>query len=167
MAEEPDEQKDSEGILDGPSSSQSRYGRLGKNESLEDWITKKEKRANWIDERDGRRGLPRKPLRKSKLNPVSKKQKKRNKEYKYAKEQHYSSEENRVCFCCGSPNNLSIHHKEKRGINTSNRESFITLCIMGNYMDERYPESNHSHSGGCHGWVEANKSQARELGLLK
>jgi len=165
MAEETNGEESHEGVVDEPHKGISRYAGRGKNESLEDWIAKKEERANRASQGYG--GMRSSgTLKKTQLNPVSKKQKKRNDEYKKARESHYSRQENRQCRCCGTTNNLSIHHTEKRGCNTSNEESFITLCIIGDFMDRKFPESNHSHSGGCHGWVEANKSQARELGLM-
>lgn len=139
------------------------YSRVGKD-SVDAWIRRKEekrlgKTQSGITRRTGlvsRKGL----------NPVSKKQKKRNNDYKDAIKEHYEDEANQKCFLCGCSNNLSIHHKKKRGKETSDPFYFVTLCLVGNAMDERYPDSNHSHTGGCHGWVEGNKSIARELKLI-
>lgn len=105
-------------------------------------------------------------MSRKRLNPVSKKHKKRLSGYKESREEFYKDEVNQKCFLCGSVNNLSIHHKKKRGKETDDPFYFVTLCIIGNYMDLEYPDANHSHSGGCHGFIEGNKSIARELGLL-
>ncbi len=139
------------------------------DDTLSDWFARKEaKRSKSTGFNVSKRtGLNRGgQIKKTALNKVSKKQKKKNSEYKKARESHYSKESNQVCFICGRSNNISIHHSRKRGGNTSNEETFFTLCLIGNFADKLYPNSNHSHSGGCHGWVEGNKSIAREIGLL-
>jgi hypothetical protein len=100
------------------------------------------------------------------LNPVSKKQKKRNSAYDKAKKEFYQDESNQKCFLCGTREGLSIHHKGKRGSNTANAEDFATLCLVGNYMDQMHPELNHTGTGGCHGFIHANPSWARANGLL-
>jgi hypothetical protein len=100
------------------------------------------------------------------LNPVSKKRKKKNVNYKESVESHYADEKNQTCFLCGCSNNLSIHHKKKRGKVLDDEFYFVTLCLIGDYMDRLHPDSNHSHTGGCHGWVEGNKEQAREMKLI-
>jgi hypothetical protein len=106
-------------------------------------------------------------LKRTPLNKVSKKKKKQNSEIEAAYKRHYADPANRVCACCGADNGLSIHHKKGRGPYAADETTFVTLCIIGNHMDHLYPNSNHAHSGGCHGWVEGNKSIAREIGLLE
>lgn len=143
---------------------------LGAKESLYEWCERKEKRRLEGNRKtpDGRKALRRTgALKKTKLNAVSKKQKKRNQEYKHARELHYSIEANRMCALCSRTDHLSIHHVSKRGANLSDHTKFVTLCLVGSYMDEKYPESNHSHQGGCHAWIEANKTWARENGYLE
>lgn len=153
----------------------SRYSGMGKSESFDDWLERK--RAKKEQPKSTGKGLRRRTglgttglgngtLKRTPLNKVSKKQKKRNKDYGKAKERHYAKEENRSCYLCGSREALSIHHKAKRGSNTADESTFVTLCLMGDFMDRKYPDSNHSHTGGCHAWIEANKSIAREIGLL-
>lgn len=100
------------------------------------------------------------------LNAVSKKQKKRNTSYQQATKEHYEDEANRKCFFCGATSSLSIHHRRKRGVHTDDPLYFMTLCMMGNYMDEKYPDMNHSHAGGCHGFIEGNKEWSREKGYI-
>lgn len=160
--EDPSEQQ-------SPNTGCSKFSRMGTDQSVSSWLaSKEEKRSKATSTGQPRRsGLSRgKLLKKTTLNKVSKKQKKKNSEYKKAKKVHYASEENRACFLCGCENNLSVHHKEKRGNSIADEETFVTLCLIGNFMDLKYPDSNHSHQGGCHSWIEANKSWAREYGLL-
>jgi hypothetical protein len=139
--------------------------------NISDWLARKdEKKLKPIAKNVSRRtGLSRGgQLKRTPLNKVSKKQKKKNGDYAKAKKEFYKEDDNRKCYCCGCDNNLSIHHIKKRSDgNISNKETFVTLCLTGNYMDAQYPEANHSHSGGCHGFIEGNKSIARELGLLE
>lgn len=140
----------------------SRFSRDGVDSSISSWLKGKEaKRSEGASPSQSGR------LRSGRLNPVSKKQKKRNTEYKEAREQHYSDESNRRCKLCGTADNLSIHHTRGRGEHTSDTSSFVTLCILGSAMDKAWPDSNHSHSGGCHGWIEANKGFAKEKGILE
>ena len=135
----------------------------GKNESLESYLERKEaRRLNGKPK--GSFGSKRYSLKKSPLNKVSPRQKERLKKYKAAAKEHYSHEENQKCYCCGTTSGLSIHHISKRGSNID--KDLVTLCMTSDYMDCKYPDSNHSHSGGCHGWVEGNKSIARKIGLL-
>lgn len=136
----------------------SRYARVAESESISAWLERKDKKqSEQIAKRNsGRKGL----------NRVSKKQKIKNKLYKEAREVHYADEDNRQCFLCGTHDNLSVHHKIKRGTKIDDAFYFVTLCILGTAMDERYADSNHSHSGGCHGWLHANAKLAKELGLI-
>lgn len=139
------------------------------DKKLHEWLERKrakEKQPEGAGKRNGLRKVPLKrgsELKKTKLNPVSKKQKKRLQEYEKAKEKHYKHDANRVCAICGSSNNLSIHHKSKRGSNIAS--DLVTLCLIGNYLSNLHPELNPS-SSGCHGFVEANKGWARENGWL-
>lgn len=134
---------------------QSKYSR---DENLEQWIKRKEERRAWkLSPERGR-------LKRSALKPVSNKQRKKLSVYSKVKAEHL--QDNSSCELCGCTNNLSIHHVAKRGDNLSNKDKFMTLCLMGDYMDQQYPDSNHSHTGGCHGWVEGNKELARKLGYL-
>lgn len=127
--------------------------------------------SDWLEKREARRLGVKKPkktyqLKRSKLNPVSKKQKKRNKDYKDARVKHYSNESNRQCAICGKTENLSIHHKEGRGSNSANENTFVTLCILGTRFNELYPDLNHNEGLGCHQGVERNKTWARQHGYL-
>lgn len=133
------------------------------SESFDEFMERKRRRL----EGEPKPKKERTPLKKGKgLNPVSKKQSAKLRLYKKARELHYGSEENRSCAICGATNGLSVHHIEKRGDNIADSSKFITLCIIGDYMANLYPELN-SGSGGCHGFIEANKSWAREHGYLK
>jgi hypothetical protein len=102
----------------------------------------------------------RKPMRKSSI--------KRSKEeglYRKASLKHLK--ENPSCEICGRKDNLSIHHKSGRiGELLYDEGNLMTLCLIGYILDKKYPNSNHNHTGGCHGWVEANKSIARENGWI-
>lgn len=161
-----DEGEGDSGNISGSHTGCSRYARV--DGGIEDYLRRKEeKRSGVIRKELGRRkGLGSgKGLKRTRLNPVSKKQSKKLREYKKAREEHYKDEKNQKCFLCGSTKNLSVHHSEGRGINISKEKSFVTLCIIGRSMDELYPDSIHSHSGGCHGWAHANASIARELGI--
>jgi hypothetical protein len=134
------------------------HDRHSKDESVEQWLARKEKRRlERLSPEFGR-------LKRSSLKPASNKRKKKLVEYKKASAEYL--QDNSSCELCGCTNNLSIHHVAKRGSNLSNKDKFMTLCILGDYMDKQYPDSNHSHSGGCHGWVEGNKSLSRKLGYL-
>ena len=147
------------------SEGRSRYGRLGASESIDDWTKRQEEKRS-----GGSKKIParRSGLKRGKLNPVSKKQKKKNADYTKAKSEHYKNEINQSCALCGTTKNLSVHHAKKRlEGNISNSSTFITLCLIGDYMDRTHPTSNHSHSGGCHSWIEANKTWARENGYLE
>lgn len=142
----------------------SRFSRASENASINDWLSRKgEMRSKQSGESKARRsGLK----AKSSLRQVSKNQQKKNSDYSTAKTKHYSLEENQSCFLCGKTEHLSVHHVSKRGNNIADQSKFMTLCLMGNFMDKKYPDSNHSHQGGCHSWVEANKSISRELKLI-
>ena len=123
-------------------------------------------REKEIRKREKGKPKPRKPLKRTRLNLVSKKQKKRNREYKKAREKHYENEENRSCAICGATNHLSIHHSRGRGRFTERKETFITLCCLGDTFNKIYPELNSCGGIGCHGGVEANHNWARENGYL-
>jgi hypothetical protein len=142
----------------------SRFARDRKDSSIESWLESKDEKKS----KPASKGLSRSKglVSRKRLNPVSKKQKKRNTEYKKAREEFYKDEANQKCFLCGSTSGLSIHHTKKRGNNISDNKHFVTLCLVGDYMDKLYPDANHSHTGGCHGFIEGNKSIARELKLL-
>lgn len=132
------------------------------SESFEEWLARK---AAKKDQPKPVPGLRRSGLKRGKpLKPISEKGKKRAKEYKKAREEHYSDEDNRRCALCGSTNNLSVHHTAKRGDNTAKGETFLTLCLTGSYMARLHPQLNYAE--GCHNFVEANKGWARENGYL-
>lgn len=137
-------------------------GGHGKNESFDDWLARK------AEKKDKSRDFPRKQsgLKRTKgLNPFSAKGKKRSAEYKKAREEHYADEHNQVCAICGSRENLSIHHKAKRGTNTANKDTFITLCLAGSYLANLHPELNYAQ--GCHNFIHSNPKWARENGYLE
>ena len=149
------------------SSGRGPYSRM--DDTLEAYYQRKEaKRSKQPSTGLGRRtGLNRgSVLKKTPLNPISKKQQKKLREYKKAREEHYSDEENQKCFLCGSTKNLSIHHIAKRGNLISDQSRFITLCLTGNYLNALYPDHNQS-GAGCHGHVEANKDWARQYGYIE
>jgi hypothetical protein len=126
-------------------------------ESFDDFMERK--RARLAGEK--------KPAKKrTPLKPISKKQSVKLRRYKQARELHYGEEENRCCAICGKTDNLSVHHAAKRGNNIDRTDTFITLCVIGDYLSQQHPELNHS-SYGCHGFVEANKGWAREKGYLE
>jgi hypothetical protein len=106
-------------------------------------------------------------LKRTPLNKVSKKKKKQNSEIEAAYKRHYADPANRVCACCGTDNGLSIHHKKGRGPYAADETTFVTLCTIGDFLDRLHPTLNHSHAGGCHGFVEGNKKWARENGYLE
>lgn len=126
-------------------------------ESFEDFMKRKADRLA---------GVPKPKKERKGLNPVSKKQSKKLQAYAKARESHYSKESNRSCAVCGGVDNLSIHHINKRGDRISDEEGFITLCLQGDYLEQLYPELNKG-TGGCHGFIEANKGWAREKGYLE
>jgi len=148
----------------------SRFSRSRIDSSFEEYLSNKEaKRSEGTSKiQSGRGGLSSgSSLRRVSINKVSKKGRKKRQEYAKASKEHYQNDENKRCALCGSQRNLSIHHIKKRlEGNHAEKETFITLCLTSKHMDERYPESNHSHSGGCHGWTHGNPSLAKELGLL-
>lgn len=98
------------------------------------------------------------------LRKVSKKRKKEHLEYSKVSKKFLI--ENPECEICGQREHLSVHHKKGRGKYLCDTEHFMVACVVGNYLDAVYPESNHFHTGGCHGWIEANKEKARELGYI-
>ena len=138
------------------------HARVG--DSLESYIRRKEEKRTKAPSK----GLSRRVGLTSRkgLSPVSKKQKKKNASYQKEKTEFLSDEKNQQCFLCGSTSSLSIHHRRKRGEYVDDPLYFMTLCMMGDFMDQKYPDSNHSHAGGCHGWVEGNKDMARQLKLI-
>jgi len=141
----------------------SRFSRSRIDSSFEEYLSNKEAKRL-----ESTKPVPSKRIRSGRLNPVSKKGRKKRQEYAKASKEHYQNDENRRCALCGSQGNLSIHHIKKRlEGNHAEKETFITLCLTSKFMDERYPQSNHSHSGGCHGWIEGNKEWARENGYLE
>lgn len=164
--DQPEEDSDEGNQVDdsGANTGCSKYARGGKDSDVESWLkSKEEKRTKAAGQGLGRRvGLT---SRKG-LNPVSKKQKKKNSSYQKEKYEFFQREDNQKCFLCGCLNNLSLHHRKKRGEHVDDALYFMALCMVGNFMDEKYPDSNHSHSGGCHGWTHANGELARELKLI-
>jgi len=74
----------------------------------------------------------------------------------------------KTCALCGTADNLSLHHMAGRGKLLNEQKYWIPLCLIGSeaWIRDKYPDTNHSHSGGCHGWVEANKTLAKELGFI-
>jgi hypothetical protein len=139
------------------------HGGTGKNESFESYLERKEaRRIN--GKLKGAFNSKRYSLKRTPLKKVSPKQKERLKKYKAATKEHYADESNQSCYLCGATTGLSIHHISKRGGNID--KNLVTLCMTSDFMNQTNPDSNHSHTGGCHGWVEANKSLARKMGLL-
>ena len=158
-----DQQENPRG-MSSPSQGCSRFARASELSSIHEWLERKEKGSV----KPERKAITRSKRfgKKQSLKPVSEKQKKKNSSYALAKAKHYHNEDNQECFLCHCRDNLSIHHKAKRGNLIDDLDTFLTLCLVGNFMDLKYLESNHSHQGGCHSWVEANKSIARELKLI-
>ncbi len=164
---EEDEDESDRGSEQSSDSGRSRYSRV--DDSLEAYYKRKEeKRSKTVS-----KGLVRRTglnsggeLKRTPLSPISKKQSKKLREYKKAREEHYKDEENQKCFLCGSTKNLSIHHIKKRGNLISDKSYFISLCLIGDYLNQLYPDHNQSGSG-CHGHIEANKDWARENGYIE
>lgn len=133
--------------------------RFSRKIDLSEWLSRKEKvKPERI-----------KPTftKRTRLNTVSKKGKKKQQEYAKAKAEHYRDTKNQRCAICGKAENLSIHHAAKRAEgNHANKETFITLCLLGDFLNKKFPELNQVGSG-CHGFVEANKSWARENNYLE
>lgn len=156
--DEPSEEQDESNLGEErlPVEGQSRFR---SQDNLQDWLERK-------DKKQAKRACSVFPKRVG-LNRISKKGKKKQQEYAKAKEEHYKDDANRRCMVCGSTRNLSVHHSKKRTEgNHSKQETFITLCLLGDYFNKLYPELNQSGSG-CHGFVEANKSWAKLNGYLK
>ena len=169
MAKEPEESNEQEreknsGEIPTSDTGRSRYSRMATDTSISSWLESKTKDKS----KSIRKGLSRgkRLVARKGLNKVSKKQKKKNQEYKKAREEFYKDETNQKCFLCGCSDNLSIHHTKKRGNSISDATSFVTLCLVGDYMDKLYPNANHSHTGGCHGFIHGNASIGRKLKLL-
>lgn len=101
---------------------------------FEDWLNRKEKPKEKKIYR----------LKRSPINPVSKKQKERLSRYNEAKKNHYKS--NNFCDICLTEQNLTIHHISGRGKNID--KNLVTLC-----MD-------------CHTYVHKNPKWSRENGYL-
>lgn len=63
-----------------------------------------------------------------------------------------------LCVRCGTPDNLTTHHRKPRGMGgtkdpaINDLANLLTLCGSG--------------TTGCHGWVEANRAEAKRLGFL-
>lgn len=99
------------------------------------------------------------------LRPISKKR--QPEQAKYSRES-VKWLEGKCCKVCGTENNLSVHHTAGRGALLNVKSLWIAACLIGSeeFLKKKYPNSNHSHSGGCHGWIEANHSLSRELGYV-
>ena len=96
-------------------------------------------------------------MKRTRLNPVSKKRAKELQTYRQLRHQFLSL--NKVCEAGivlsaeGIEANCTkwateIHHKKKRGKNLNNTETWLPVCRH------------------CHEWIENHKSKARELKLL-
>lgn len=139
------------------------------NDDFEQWISKK-------DSKKRKSGTYRERILKGeqsawttkKRKPMRSSSKKRSKEMsQYSKVSATYLKENPECEVCGNPSNPSIHHKKGRlGSLLTDERYFMHACLAGSFLDEMYPESNHNHTGGCHGWIEANRIQARKLGWI-
>lgn len=91
----------------------------------------------------------------------------RKRQSKYSKAASEYLKENPFCEICGREENLSIHHKAGRnGSLLWDKRYFMTTCMIGYVLDKMFPNSNKNHTGGCHGWIEANKNLAREKGWI-
>ena len=129
------------------------------SESFEELMKRKQERLA---------GKKKEPKKRKRLKPKSKKQRLRDEEYQALHKEYFSLPHNRRCALCGTSEALSIHHTEKRGDNQNKTETWVTLCLLNNQFTKyKFPEANHSHSGGCHGFVEGNKEWARKNGFLK
>lgn len=126
------------------------------SESFEDWIERK------TNPKQKEKKIY--TLKRTRINPISKKQKKRNESYRKKHDEYLKNHQR--CEICGSSENLSIHHKMGRGSYTDKEEFFMVACMSGSFLNQKYPDSNHHHTGGCHGWIEANKKIARANGWI-
>jgi len=88
-----------------------------------------------------------KPLKRTPLSPVSKKQQKRLQDYSVVRKAYL--EEHPVCEACGQREATEIHHKEGRGSKTADPTTFMSICRR------------------CHNWIHAHPNRAREEGWLK
>ena len=103
--------------------------------------------------------------RRKRLNPVSKKRKKENDIYA---EKSRRWLQHRECALCGIRSSLSVHHAKGRGRFLNDESTWKCLCLSNDRISilrARFPEANFSYQGGCHGFVEANRSIAEKLGL--
>ena len=81
-----------------------------------------------------------------KLNPVSQSRRKKNDQYSKAKKEYFNSV-NSTCEICGMEA-TDIHHKNKRGKNLSNINTFMAVCRP------------------CHNKIHDNPAWARENNYL-
>jgi len=88
-----------------------------------------------------------KPLKRTRLSPVSKKQQKRLRDYSAVRKDYL--DEHPVCEACLQRPAEEIHHKEGRGSKTADPTTFMSICRR------------------CHNWIHANPNRAREEGWLK
>ena len=102
--------------------------------------------------------------RRTPLKTVSKSRSKEAREYASASRLWLGG---KSCEVCGQQNHLSIHHKKGRiGKLLNDKRWWMCACLIGSedYLKEAFPDANHCHSGGCHGFIEANANLAREKG---
>ena len=131
---------------------------------FEEWLNrdKKKKRGTYRDRVLSGEQKSWKDKKKTRLNAFSKKQQKKNTSYENAKAKYLK--ENPACEICGKTDNLSIHHKAKRGDLIDDPDFFMTTCLTGTYLNDMFPELNRTE--GCHNVIESNKRWAREQGYL-
>lgn len=102
--------------------------------------------------------------RRTRLKPVSDKRKTENEKYSESIKWLYGRE----CELCGIRSSLSRHHSKGRGKYLNDKSTWKCLCLVNDRISKLqslYPDANFSYPGGCHGFVEANRSIAESLGL--
>lgn len=103
-----------------------------------------------------------KPMKKTALRKVSKKQIRRLGDYKKTMQEYLAAHD--FCERCGLDfrhgHAKSLHHKRGRGKYLADPRYYSALCISRhNHFTNEYIE-------GCHDWVEAHKKEARNEGWV-
>jgi hypothetical protein len=89
----------------------------------------------------------------TRINPVSDKKRKQNKEYSVLRKDFLKDKTNSYCKaalpgCTGKDKStLTIHHMKGRGRHTLDKNTWVTLCF------------------NCHRWVEEHPEKAKIMGL--
>lgn len=165
------DQEEPEETIDTPMASSDDVGGSGEETEYERYVRERSeaKRIKGLPKKRTPLRRSGKPLKKTKLRPISKRHSVKLKEYKRARKEHYKDEDNRSCAICGTENNLSVHHKKGRNEHIADVDTFVTLCIVGNcpHGNSMLSGLNPANGTGCHGFVHANPDWAREKGYIE